>query len=77
MRSRHPFENRYCAPCKQTTKHQVKDSQFICQRCGSIKRLVKLNPKEARGIDVITPPTPMAFSGLEGSDDSAMAAMKG
>jgi len=37
MRHSHPFENRYCTGCQCTTKHEVKEVTFTCQRCGVLK----------------------------------------
>jgi hypothetical protein len=37
MRHRHPYENRYCNGCQCTTRHEVKEVNYACLRCGTIK----------------------------------------
>ncbi len=37
MRHSHPFENKYCTGCQCTTRHEVKETTFACQRCGVTK----------------------------------------
>lgn len=39
---RQPFEPRYCNRCKQTTRHEVKETSFACLRCGVIKHPVRI-----------------------------------
>ena len=41
MRHRHLFENKYCTGCHCTTRHEVKDLTFACQRCGVVKYPVR------------------------------------
>jgi hypothetical protein len=43
---RHTYENRYCQPCKETTRHAISDHEqqghlYTCMKCGSVKHLVK------------------------------------
>lgn len=42
MRHRHPYENRYCNGCKQTTSHEVKATVYACLRCGTLKYPTKV-----------------------------------
>ena len=37
MRTRHPYENRYCNGCQCTTRHEVKETLYACLRCGVTK----------------------------------------
>jgi hypothetical protein len=37
MHHRHPFENLYCNKCQCTTRHEVKQTEFTCVRCGVVK----------------------------------------
>lgn len=46
MRQSTPYENRYCTGCQCTTRHEVKDSAYSCQRCGVVK-YPNYNMKEA------------------------------
>lgn len=37
--------NRYCQPCKATTKHVEGETTTVCQRCGSIKHHRRTIPR--------------------------------
>ncbi|MCK6471391.1 MAG: hypothetical protein L6R28_06565 [Planctomycetes bacterium] len=49
MSRRHPYENRYCNHCRMTTRHEVKEPEYGCLRCGSVKYPPRvLKPKVVR-----------------------------
>jgi len=56
MYRKHSHENRYCGPCKRTTRHEIKDSSFCCETCGSIKRPPQLVVKREEPVEPIVMP---------------------
>jgi len=37
LRQETRIDNRYCAECKMTTRHEVNGCKYTCPRCGSVK----------------------------------------
>lgn len=44
--------NRYCQPCRATTKHVEGETTTVCQRCGIIKHHVRAIPRKAEPVKV-------------------------